>query len=97
MAASKALPKVASYQLPLADLAQVANGSGLQWVNSNAAKIAETQAAMAAEPAPVHVPRARPAVENVDNGPLVLVETKRDLRDMSLPFEQAATTTPRAE
>ena len=28
----------------------------------------------------------RPIV--IDEGPLVLVETKRDLRDMKLPFEQ---------
>jgi ribonuclease E len=26
----------------------------------------------------------------VDEGPLVLVETKRDLRNMSLPFEQSS-------
>jgi len=26
----------------------------------------------------------------VDEGPLVLVETKRDLRNMTLPFEQAS-------
>jgi hypothetical protein len=26
----------------------------------------------------------------IDNSPLVLVETKRDLRDMVLPFEAAA-------
>ena len=91
------MPKVTAYQLPLADLAQVANSSGLQWVNSDATKIAETQAAMAAESAPVHVPRARPAVTNVDNGPLVLVETKRDLRDMNLPFEQSATAAKQPE
>jgi ribonuclease E len=83
------LPAVASYELPLQDLAQVANASGLQWVNSDSAKIAEIQAAMAAEPRPVHVPRERPPVAQLDNGPLVLVETKRDLRNMTLPFEQA--------
>jgi ribonuclease E len=26
----------------------------------------------------------------LDEGPLILVETKRDLRNLSLPFEQAA-------
>ena len=83
------LPKVGTYQLPLQDLAQVASSSGLQWVNSDAAKIAEIQAAMAAEPKVAHVPRERAAAVGIDNGPLVLVETKRDLRNMSLPFEQA--------
>ncbi len=86
--AGRPLPTVASYDLPLQDLAQVASSSGLQWVNSNAAKIAEIQAAMAAEPRPVHVPRERPPVVAVDSGPLVLVETQRDLRNMTLPFEQ---------
>ena len=42
-----------------------------------------------AEPQPVHVPRERPAPVTLDAGPLVLVETKRDLRNMTLPFEDA--------
>lgn len=88
--AARALPKVQSYELPLQDLAQVASSSGLQWVNSDAGKIAEVQAAMAAEPKPIHVPRARPPAPQLDSGPLVLVETKRDLREMTLPFEQPA-------
>ncbi|OOG42230.1 Rne/Rng family ribonuclease [Polaromonas sp. A23] len=87
---ARALPKVQSYELPLQDLAQVASSSGLQWVNSDASKIAEVQATMAAEPKPIHVPRARPPAPQLDSGPLVLVETKRDLREMTLPFEQPA-------
>jgi ribonuclease E len=39
--------------LPLDELAQVAQSSGLQWVNSDAAKIAEVKAAIAAESKPV--------------------------------------------
>ncbi|MDO9259887.1 MAG: ribonuclease E/G, partial [Polaromonas sp.] len=88
--AARALPKVQTYDLPLQDLAQVAQSSGLQWVNSDASKIAEIQAAMAAEPKPIHVPRERPPAPQLDASPLVLVETKRDLRDMTLPFEQPA-------
>ena len=95
-AAGRALPKVQGYDLPLQDLAQVAQSSGLQWVNSNASKIAEVQAAMAAEPKPIHVPRERAPVAQLDSGPLVLVETKRDLRDTTLPFEQAAAAAPAA-
>jgi ribonuclease E len=86
----RALPKVQAYDLPLQDLAQVAESSGLQWVNSDASKIAQTQAAMAAEPQPIRVPRERAPVAPVENSPLVLVETKRDLRDTTLPFEQTA-------
>ena len=84
------MPKVGAYALPLADMAQVANSSGLEWVNSNADKIKAVQAQIAAEPKPVHVPRERPPAVVIDNTPLVLVETKRDLRDMKLPFEAAA-------
>jgi ribonuclease E len=80
------LPKVQSFALPLADLAQVAENSGLQWVNSDAEKVAAVQAAIAAEPKPVRVPRERPPAVVIDEGPLVLVETKKDLRNMSLPF-----------
>jgi ribonuclease E len=86
---ARALPKVQSYALPMSDLVQVAQASGLQWVNSDADKIAESRAAIAAEPKPVHVPRERPPVVASDEGPLVLVETKRDLRDMALPFEKS--------
>ena len=66
---------------------QVAEGSGLQWVNSDAEKVAAVQAAIAAEPKPVRVPRERPPAVVIDEGPLVLVETRRDLRNMTLPFE----------
>ncbi len=87
---SAALPKVQAYDLPLQDLAQVAESSGLQWVNSDAAKIAEAQAAMAAEVKPIQVPRERPALVVSQEAPLVLVETKRDLGSMPLPFEKSA-------
>ena len=86
------MPPVTSYALPVADLAQVATTSGLQWVGSDTAKIAAAQAAIAAElaSAPVHVPRERPPAVVVEAASLVLVETKRDLRDMTLPFEKPA-------
>jgi ribonuclease E len=89
-AESRALPKVQPFELPLGELAQIAEGSGLQWVNSDAERIAQARAAMDAEPKPVHVPRERPAAVVLDEGPLVLVETRRDLGSLSLPFEQAA-------
>jgi ribonuclease E len=78
-AAAVGLPKVQSYNLPVNDMAAVAAGSGLQWVNSDASKIAAVQAQIAAEAKPVHVPRERPPVVAVKNEPLVMVETKRDL------------------
>jgi ribonuclease E len=57
----------------------VAQSSGLEWVNSNPERIAAVQAAIAAEPKPVHVPRERPPLVVVEEGPLVLVETRKDL------------------
>ena len=83
---TRALPRVQAFQLPVSELKTVAEGSGLQWVLSDAEKIAAAQAAMAAEPQPVRVPRERPPAVVVDEGPLVLVETKRDLRNLPLPF-----------
>lgn len=86
----RALPKVQPFELPLDELAQIAEQSGLQWVNSDAERIAQARAAIAAEPKPVHVPRERPPAIVIDEGPLVLVETRRDLGTMSLPFEKSA-------
>ena len=80
------MPRVQAFQLPVNELKTVAEGSGLQWVNSDAEKIAAAQLAMAAEPQPARVPRERPPAVVVDEGPLVLVETKRDLRNLPLPF-----------
>ena len=85
--AGRELPKVQGYELPMQDLAAVAESSGLQWVNSDSKKAAEVKAAIAAEPKPIHVPRERPVVAASTEGPLVLVETKRDLGTMPLPFE----------
>jgi ribonuclease E len=78
-----------SYALPLDSLAAVAEAAGLQWVNSDATKIEAAQSALAADPPPTHVPREiRPVVAS-EEGPLVLVETKKDLSQVKLPFETA--------
>ncbi len=87
-AASTAMPRVASYSLPVDEMQQVAASSGLQWVGSDPSKVAAAQAAAAAEPQPLRVPRERPPVPKLDDGPLVLVETHRDLSDLKLPFDQ---------
>jgi ribonuclease E len=76
------------FELPLEDLRALARSAGLEWVNSDAERIQVVQQAMANEPKPVHVPRAaRPRVL-IDDGPLVLVETRKDLSQLKLPFEQ---------
>ncbi|MBY0455409.1 MAG: Rne/Rng family ribonuclease [Burkholderiaceae bacterium] len=81
------MPRVQAYILPVEEMQALAQASGLQWVNSDPEKIAAVQAAIAVEPRPVHVPRERPAPVVLDEGPLVLVETRRDLRELPLPFE----------
>ena len=82
------MPKIGSYSLSLPDLEQVAQNSGLQWVQSDATKIATVQAQIAAEPKPVHQPRERAPAVAISNEPLVLVETRKDLAASSFPFDQ---------
>jgi ribonuclease E len=78
---------VEPFELPTGDLQAVAEAAGLQWVNSDAEKIRAVQEAMANEPKPLHVPREPKPVVAVDEGPLVLVETRKDLTQFKLPFE----------
>jgi ribonuclease E len=80
-------PVTTPYQLPTDTLASLASGAGLQWINSDAEKIRAVQEAMANEPKPIHVPRQPRPRAAVDDGPLVLVETKKDLSQVRLPFD----------
>jgi ribonuclease E len=96
VAVAAAPAPVEAFVLPLDRLQAVAESAGLQWVNSDAEKIRAVQAAMAAEPKPVHVPRERKPLERVDEGPLVLVETRKDLTQFKLPFETAQGSQPQA-
>jgi len=73
--------------LPIGELEAVAEQHGLQWVNSDSEKIRAAQVAIANEPKPVHVPREIKPVVLLDEGPLVLVETRKDLSQVRLPFE----------
>jgi ribonuclease E len=78
------------YVLPVDSLNAVADSAGLQWVNSDAEKIRVAQEAIAAMPAPIRVPREIRKVVLPDEGPLVLVETRKDLAQVRLPFENQA-------
>jgi len=91
VAATPVAPTAAEpFALPVQTLADMAQASGLVWVQSDTDKVAAVQSAIAAEPHPVHVPRERPAPAEPDAGPLVLVETRRDLRQVQLPFDRHA-------
>ena len=87
---------VEPFVLPTTALEAVAQSAGLEWVNSDAEKIRAVQEAMAREPKPVHVPREPKPVIAIDEGPLVLVETRKDLTQFKLPFETQASQQPQA-
>jgi ribonuclease E len=78
---------VQPFTLPTDELTAIAQGAGLEWVGSDAEKIRAAQEAIAATPRPVRTPRERKPVPAVDEGPLVLVETRKDLSQVRLPFE----------
>lgn len=80
-------PVVTAYTLPVETLQQILRQSGLQWIHSDAERVAAIQAQIAAEPQPVHVPRERPPVPAISDEPLVLVETRKDLEAVRYPFD----------
>jgi ribonuclease E len=87
---------VPRYDLPLSSLNELAASAGLEWVQSDADKVRAAQELIASTPQPIHVPRERKPVVALDDGPLVLVETRKDLSQITLPFE-AAQTAPTAQ
>ena len=95
-ATSRVAAAATPYALPLDSLAAVAEAAGLQWVNSDAAKIEAAQSALAADAPPTRVPREIRTVAASEDGPLVLVETKKDLSQVKLPFETAPARDARA-
>ena len=87
VAAPAVVAVAAPFVLETDALVAVAETAGLQWVNSDADKIRAAQQAMASEPQPAHVPRAAKPAAAADNSPLVMVETRKDLSQVTLPFE----------
>lgn len=87
-------PIATPYLLPTDTLAAIASDAGLQWVNSDVEKIRAAQEAMANEPKPIHVPRQPKPRAVLDDGPLVLVETKKDLSQVRLPFDAGTPPAP---
>ena len=86
--AAASAPAPERYTLPLDTLKDIAVASGLEWVLSDADKVQAVQAAMAAAPKPAHTPRERKPTLVLDGGPLVLVETRKDLSQIKLPFDE---------
>ncbi|KGM39264.1 ribonuclease E [Aquabacterium sp. NJ1] len=90
VAQETAVAPATPFVLPMDELQAIAQSAGLEWVNSDAEKIRIVQEAIANEPKPVHVPRERKPAVVLDEGPLILVETRKDLSQITLPFENAA-------
>jgi ribonuclease E len=76
------------FVLPIEALQALAAQAGLQWVHSDAQKVRAVQEVIASTPKPVHVPRMPKPQVMVDEGPLVLVETRKDLSRLRMPFDQ---------
>ena len=89
VAAPAVAPIAAPFVLQLDALNTVAETAGLQWVNSDASKIKAAQEAMAREPAPVRVPREIKVPAPANDSALVMVETRKDLSQIKLPFENS--------
>ena len=79
----------APYVLNTSALQDLAASSGLSWVHSDIDKVRAVQAAIAAAPQAIRVPREIKPVVLDDHGPLVLVETRKDLSQLKLPFDAA--------
>ena len=90
-AAAPVAPRAAAvpFVLPIDTLQTLAMQAGLQWVHSDADKVSAAQVAIANTPKPVHVPRLPKPRVVLDEGPLVLVETRKDLSQVRMPFDQA--------
>ncbi len=85
VAAPAAMAKAEPFVLPTDALRSVAEGAGLQWVLSDTDKVRAVQEAMAREPVAARVPRVPRPVVTIDEGPLVLVETKKDISNLFEP------------
>ena len=90
---ARAKPEAAQpYDLPVAQLSGLIESAGLQWVQSDPGRVAAAQQAIAAEPPQQRTPRERTPLPVLDEGPLILVETRQDLRQLAMPFDAASDT-----
>jgi ribonuclease E len=79
------LAGVVPASLPVEALQSVVQAAGLQWVQSDPARVEQAQRAMRKIPAPVRTPRVRKPKAMQDEGPLLLVETRRQLPSLQIP------------
>lgn len=84
-AAPASAARPAADALSVEQLQSVVAAAGLVWVQSDPQAVRQVQEELAAQPAPIHVPRERKPAPKVEDGPLVLVETGRELPTLHLP------------
>jgi ribonuclease E len=72
------LPRVEAAPMQIDELMPVLDHAGLILVQTEDERFAAVQAAIRAEPAAPRVPRERPALPPLEDGPLMQVETRRD-------------------
>jgi ribonuclease E len=71
--------------LPVQDLQAVVQAAGLQWVQSDPARVVQAERAMRKLPVPSRAPRERKPKTLQDEGPLLLVETQTKLPTLHIP------------
>ena len=71
--------------LPVEQLRAVVETAGLQWVQSDPERVEQARRKARQAPAPRHAPRERKPRAAQDEGPLVLVETRKALPRLELP------------
>jgi ribonuclease E len=79
--------EAARYELPLESLKALAASAGLEWVLSDVQKMAQAQAELAQAPQLAPLGREPRVLQLQEEGPLVLVETRKDLGQIKLPFD----------
>lgn len=80
-------PQIAPSIFPIEELQALTRSANLIWVHSDSDKVRDAQALIAALPRPIHIPRAPRPPSIIDEGPLVLVETRKDLSQLRMPFD----------
>ena len=76
--------------LPIPELNAVVQAAGLQWVQSDPVRVEQAQRALRRATAPKHAPRERKPLALKDEGPLMLVETRKALPTLNIPENNAS-------
>ena len=79
--------KSTSFNLNIEEMQEIARSAGLDWINSDPSKVERVRLEAAVALPKKRTPRAPKPQIKIDEGPLVLVETRKSLEDVKLPFD----------